>query len=422
MRDIFIKIKKDHTIDFENGFAGLNRENLQGNIYFEFEEFVEGQARAEIIINNQEGYILLDQTDNKYILPIKSSLLTGDSILMQLVIDQEATYFKTTDTEINNKKTYYVKVGDQYEVVEQPHKQDLGNYYEAEIPVWKSEVFFLKVGYSINATTTIPDDYPNWVETLNELITQTNDAITQAENVNITSEQLTDGVKVITTDKTGHQTETIVPQGPQGEPGVPGAVKFVIVNELPTTDIQTDTIYLVPSDDPTTQDLYLEYMYINNAWELLGQKQIVVDLTDYVKFTDYATENKGGVIKIGGTGRTMLGGNNQILPALLNYSNYSSANDYCFIGKGTLENVITGKGLVSKTDYASNSTGGVVKIDAYAITKNNNGNLMSNIYNYATYSTASDNSFISKGTLENVLTEKIGSIDSVLDAINGEVI
>ena len=69
---------------------------------------------------------------------------------------------------------------------------------------------------------------------------------------------------------------------------------------------------------------------------------------------------------------------------------------------------------VSNTDYATNSTGGVVKIDAYAITKNTNGNLMSNIYDYSTYSTASDNSFISKGTLENVLNEKIGNINTIL--------
>lgn len=69
---------------------------------------------------------------------------------------------------------------------------------------------------------------------------------------------------------------------------------------------------------------------------------------------------------------------------------------------------------VKNTDYATNSTGGVVKIDAYAITKSTNGNLMSSIYNYSTYSTASDNSFISKGTLENVLNEKIGNINTIL--------
>ena len=364
MRDIYIKIKKDHTIDFENGFVGLNRENLQGNIYFQFEEFVDGQARAEIVINNQDGYILLDRTNQMYYLPIKSSLLTGDNILMQLVIDQEATYHKTTDTEINNNKTYYIQVGDQYEVVEHPQKQDLGNYYEAEIPVWKSEVFLLKVGYSINATTTIPDDYPSWIETINELITQTNDAITQAENVNITSEQLTDGVRVITTDKNGNQTETIVPQGPQGEPGVPGAVKFIIVNELPTENIQTDTIYLVPSDDPTTQDLYLEYMYINNAWELLGQKQIVVDLTDYVKFTDYPTNDgtKSGVVKIDNTLGLNIASNGKLSGLNRTYAQYQSAGDLFVISKAILENVITGKGLVSNTiiKTTENTTAGNV--------------------------------------------------------------
>ena len=364
MRDIYIEIKKDHTIDFENGFVGLNRENLQGNIYFQFEEFVDGQARAEIVINNQDGYILLDRTNQMYYLPIKSSLLTGDNILMQLVIDQEATYHKTTDTEINNNKTYYIQVGDQYEVVEHPQKQDLGNYYEAEIPVWKSEVFLLKVGYSINATTTIPDDYPSWIETINELITQTNDAITQAENVNITSEQLTDGVRVITTDKNGNQTETIVPQGPQGEPGVPGAVKFIIVNELPTENIQTDTIYLVPSDDPTTQDLYLEYMYINNAWELLGQKQIVVDLTDYVKFTDYPTNDgtKSGVVKIDNTLGLNIASNGKLSGLNRTYAQYQSAGDLFVISKAILENVITGKGLVSNTiiKTTENTTAGNV--------------------------------------------------------------
>ena len=46
-------------------------------------------------------------------------------------------------------------------------------------------------------------------------------------------------VEVITTNQDGEQTITIVPQGPQGEPGVPGAVKFLTVNELPTEDIQT---------------------------------------------------------------------------------------------------------------------------------------------------------------------------------------
>ena len=48
-----ILINEDHTVNFENDYAGLNRENLQGNIVFKFKNFVEGQARAEVIIDNE---------------------------------------------------------------------------------------------------------------------------------------------------------------------------------------------------------------------------------------------------------------------------------------------------------------------------------------------------------------------------------
>lgn len=391
MRNINILINEDHTVSFDNDYAGLNRENLQGNIVFTFKNFVDGQARAEIIIDGEDGYILLDKVGETYTMPIKSSLLTSDFIIMQLVIDEPALRSEPI-----------------------------------EYPVWKSEAFTLKVGYSINATSTIPEDYPSWVEILDELRTETEEAIQKAENVNISSEQLTDGVKVITTNQDGEQTITIVPQGPQGEPGVPGAVKFVIVNELPTEDIQTDTIYLVPSDDPTTQDLYLEYMYINNAWELLGQKQIVVDLTDYVKNTDYPQTNKGGVIKNNEKYNFALGGPSEAgvaLCAVNNYATYGTKSQFSFISKGTLENVITGKGLVSNTNYANDNTGGVLKTsNSRGTALNSSGVLYSLVYSYSDYSAKDNYTFISKGTLENVLTATIGDISSVIDAINGESI
>lgn len=309
MRNINILINDDHTVSFENDYAGLNRENLQGNIVFNFKNFVDGEARAEVIIDGEDGYILLDKVGETYTMPIRSSLLTSDFIIMQLVIDEP---------------------GEEY-------------------PVWKSEAFTLKVGYSINATSTIPEDYPSWIQILDELRSETEEAITKAENVNISSEQLTDGVKVITTNQDGDQTITIVPQGPQGEPGVPGAVKFIVVAELPTQDIQTDAIYLVPSDDPQTQDLYNEYMYINNNWELLGQKQITVDLSNYVQFTDYAIASKGGVIKSGYNGLQVDSTNGKTYCDIYTYANYGNVENQRFISKGTLENVITGKGLTTKS-------------------------------------------------------------------------
>lgn len=47
-------------------------------------------------------------------------------------------------------------------------------------------------------------------------------------------------------------------------------------------------------------NIYLEYMYINDSWEQIGSSE--VDLTNYVKNTDYATSLKGGVVKNGGSG------------------------------------------------------------------------------------------------------------------------
>lgn len=51
-----------------------------------------------------------------------------------------------------------------------------------------------------------------------------------------------------------------------------------VVNSLPVSDISTTTVYLVPSNSEAT-DIYKEYIYVNNNWELLGIQK--ADLTNY---------------------------------------------------------------------------------------------------------------------------------------------
>lgn len=70
---------------------------------------------------------------------------------------------------------------------------------------------------------------------------------------------------------------------------------MAVVQELPMQDISTHTIYLVPKTGETN-DVYDEYVYINSAWEMVGNTQ--VDLSNYVQFDDYAKKNKAGVIKV----------------------------------------------------------------------------------------------------------------------------
>ena len=48
---------------------------------------------------------------------------------------------------------------------------------------------------------------------------------------------------------------------------------MAVVQALPTQNINTHTIYLVPKTGETN-DVYDEYIYINNAWEMIGNTQI----------------------------------------------------------------------------------------------------------------------------------------------------
>ena len=56
------------------------------------------------------------------------------------------------------------------------------------------------------------------------------------------------------------------------------------VSQLPSTGID-NVIYMAPkSDSEADNDIYNEYMWINNKYEIIGSS--TVDLSDYVKYSD----------------------------------------------------------------------------------------------------------------------------------------
>ena len=76
----------------------------------------------------------------------------------------------------------------------------------------------------------------------------------------------------------------------------------LIVSDLPTSDISTTTIYLVSKTDTESDDYYDEYLYINNAWEMIGNTKI--DLSNY--YTKAQTFSKTEVQElIDGLGRQL---------------------------------------------------------------------------------------------------------------------
>lgn len=175
-----------------------------------------------------------------------------------------------------------------------------------------------------------------------------------------------------------------------------------VVDELPETG-EAGVMYMVPSGGEHP-NVYDEYLYVDGNWEIVGNT--AVDLTDYVKRTDYSTKSTAGVVRLTSTYATDMdtAEDGAIRAAVKTYTEYSNARNSMFIGKGTLENVITGKGLVSDTDYATESKGGTVKTARGVYLEN--GELRASSISYDDYTAKTNQYFIGKGTLENVITGK----------------
>lgn len=136
------------------------------------------------------------------------------------------------------------------------------------------------------------------------------------------------------------QTGPAGPQGPQGpkgdkgdkgDQGEPGTNMEIHICSITEYDSQTrvptivnpdsSTFYLVPSEDGTSPDLFTEWVYVNNAWEMFGNT--TVDLSGYltdvqinnssvvsngVANIPYAAYNKVGVVQVNASKGTAMSG------------------------------------------------------------------------------------------------------------------
>lgn len=126
---ILIRKSDRKTLHKDRRSLGMNGENLQEVLIFCLDEKIEGNGIVEVELpNGEKGMIEVDRTEEGYELPVKSSLLT---------------------------QTGFVKF-------------QLRILHDNE-EIFKSEIIPLEVKDSINATATIPEEYPSWVDTLTNL-------------------------------------------------------------------------------------------------------------------------------------------------------------------------------------------------------------------------------------------------------------
>lgn len=127
--------------------------------------------------------------------------------------------------------------------------------------------------------------------------------------------------------------------------------KLSIIEALPTTG-EKMTLYLVPKEG-TNNDVYDEYIWIEqtSSFEHLGTT--AVDLTDYVKNTDYANSEKAGIVRTAYSDGVQTS-NGRLTGVPRTLESWVKQIEYHIVCKGTLDNVLTQYSktvLTTEADY-----------------------------------------------------------------------
>lgn len=165
----------------------------------------------------------------------------------------------------------------------------------------------------------------------------TNQPTTAAEVTQIKTDISGNTARIETLENAGYATEEYV----DNKVAEINGMNILVVAELPTANIRTDVIYMVPSSDPQTNNLYEEYLRVNKGtatvpdmvWEKLGEAKI--DLTGYATET-YVDD----AVADAGSGKL-----SEALPVTVTVGGYNQGDT---IAKDTdLETII--KKILSKT-------------------------------------------------------------------------
>lgn len=246
MNNVDILVSKNtRMVDALKTYVGNDGENLQGNLVFFFkDEFVDGVARLEYTMNGESNYIMLTKEYNKYIVPIKSVFTKEGKINLQLVI-----------TESENKEG---------------------------IPIFKSNVFYVYCGESINAETEAPDGYLSWLEIANSKIDEIDKKIAEVDTLDLDVNKENNMSTINITKKDGSTKSVEVLDGTDGKDGHTPVKGTDYWTESDKQEIVNDVVNEI--DVPTsTEDLQNDSGFITNA---------VNNLVNYYLKTDTYTKDE----------------------------------------------------------------------------------------------------------------------------------
>lgn len=460
MNDLIINVEKStRMVLMTKTTVGNDMENLQEKMIFKFTDtFVDGQARLEYKIGSIKNYIELTKENNTYILPIQNVLTKEGKIEMQLVItegesEENISVFKSNVFYLycNRSLNAVNEAPEGYDLWIEQANAKLNAMDEALTEVDNLDIDASKSGDTAtisitnkegttksvqvkdgidgqqgetgpantlsigtvtkgeNASATITGTSPN--QTLNLVLPKGdkgdkgntgatgNDGYSPSASVT----QLSGGATITITDKSGTTSATITsgeqgPEGPAGKDGKDGAdAKINGVNALNieagtniTLDQVGSTLTINSTGGGTSDYEELENQPKINNVTLSGNKTL----------SDLGIQPAGNYAL-----------KSEIPTVPTNVSAFTNDAGYL-----TSHQDLTG--YVTNTDYAGYDIGGVVKVSVGDHGLNmDNGTLKGVVKTLAQYNDMSSKGVISKGTLENVLADRIGDIETALGGI-----
>ena len=232
--------------------------DVQGTHIFKVLNGKDGEVDEEVVSQAVTEYL----DTHSIVVPTKISDLTNDSNFVE-----DANYVHTD----NN-----------YSTQEKQKLQELSNYDDTEI----SQAIQNKVDKEQGKSLILDTEIQRLANITNYNDTEVKQSITNLNNNKANKNEIPDVSSFITktvNDLTNYylKNETYSRAEVNSLIGQISTVSIEVVQALPA-NAQTNVIYFVPKTG-TTDDVYNEYIYVNDSWELIGNTEI--DLTGY------ATEN-----------------------------------------------------------------------------------------------------------------------------------
>ena len=311
--------------------------------------------------------------------------------------------------------------------------------------IWHSKQATLQVDKCLEiGTGEMPTTISNWLENANLVLDEMEQATRETENLNIeVGTETSTSIPVTFTDKEGNQTTVNIKgakgeRGERGEQGIQGVPGQNGADGHDATINGVNTLTIEEGQNITIEQVG-NVMTISSSgggggstnYNDLSNKPSInnVTLSGNKSLNDLGIQPSGNYVTPSDLSSVATSGSYNDLTNKPTIPSKTSdlTNDSGFITNSALTNYVT------NTDYATSTTGGVIKVYSYNARLNSSGILYADARTYEQYSQGSDNQFISKGTLENVITGKdlttkayvdslVGDINTALDTINGEVI